>query len=292
MALSRVTQTTMTNSTLRGLQASQLRAANLQNELSTNKKLTKPSDDPAALANTMQLRTELAQDNQYLDTIGDASDRLQAADSALQDTSSLLNRAKALIVNSQNASLDDAGRNAIATELDAIRQSVISNFNATYQGRPVFGGTIAGSQAVDPDTGAYVGNDEDISVRAGRNVNVRVDVKGSTVGADVLPDLLAKTAADIRSGSTDVTDDQNQLDAAMKKVTTSLGDIGARVNQLQSTKTRITAETTDLTARISGLEDIDLAETIMELTSAQTSYQSALGAAGKIMQTSLLDYLR
>ena len=292
VSMNRVTQGAISAQSLRGLQASQSRVADLQNQLATGKKLNRPSDDPAGLSSSMQLRSQLRQDNRYLDTIGAATERLNSADTALQGVSSLLTRAKQLMVRATSSSLDDAGRQAIASELDVIGKGVTDAFNTQYQGRPVFGGTVNGSQAID-STGTYVGNDADVSVRVARGIDVRVDVKGSAAGADVLPGLLAKAAADIRAGSTtDVTDDQNQLDSAMTKVTTTLGDIGARASQIDSIKNRITSEQVDLTSRIASVENIDPAETIVQLSSAQLSYQSALGAAAKVMQTSLLDYLK
>ena len=292
VSVHRITQTSIATSSLRGLQGAQSQVAALQNQLATGKKLAKPSDDPAGLTSAMQLRSQLRQDDRYLDTIGAATDRLNTADTALQGVTTQLNRAKQLMSRATGGSLDAAAREAIATELDVIRQGVIDDFNTGYGGRPVFGGSAPGSAAID-GSGAYVGDDADLTARVARNVTVRVDVKGSAVGADVLPDLLAKAAADIRSNSTtDVMDDQNQLDGAFTKVTTALGDIGARVSQIQSTRTRITSEQVDLTTRIAGLENIDPAEPIVQLSSAQLTYQSALGAAAKVMQTSLLDYLR
>lgn len=292
VSIHRVTQSSMTSASLRGLQASQSRVADLQNELATGKKLNRPSDDPAGLSSSMQLRSQLRQDGRYLDTISSATERLNSADTALEGVSSLLNRAKQLMVRATSASLDDSGRQAIASELDVIRQGVTDAYNTTYQGRPVFGGTVNGDKAID-SSGNYVGDDADVSARVARGIDVRVDVKGSAAGADVLPGLLAKAAADIRAGSTsDVTDDQDQLDSAMTSVTTSLGDIGARVSQIDSIKNRITSEQVDLTTRIASVENIDTAEAVVQLSSAQLSYQSALGAAAKVMQTSLLDYLK
>ena len=292
VSINRVTQGSITTSSLRGLQAAQARTADLQNQLATGKKLNRPSDDPAALSSSMQLRSQLRQDDRYLDTISASTERLNTADTALEDVSSMVSRAKQLMVRATSGSLDSAGREAIATELEVIKQGVTDAYNTSYQGRPVFGGTVAGSAAIDAG-GAYVGNDADVRARVARGVDVRVDVKGAAAGADVLPGLLAKAAADIRSGSaSDVTDDQNQLDGALTMVTTSLGDIGARVSQISDIKNRITSEQVDLTTRIAGLENIDPAETIVQLSSAQLAYQSALGAAAKVMQTSLLDYLK
>ena len=292
VSVHRVTQTSMTSATLRGLQASLGRTQDLQNQLSTGKRLNKPSDDPAGLATTMQLRAQQTQDASYLSTIDDANGRLSQADTALRDISKSLTRAKELMVRANSGSMDATSKQSISTELTAIRQSVMQAYNTTWGDRPVFGGTAPGAQAVDPADGSYVGDEADIVATIGRNQSVRTDVKGSDIGADALPALLAKAVDDITSGSPDVADDQDQLDAVLGKISTALGDVGARVNQIQTTKDRITNEQIDLTDRITTIESADLPETIMQLSSSQVAYQSALGAASKIIQTSLLDYLK
>lgn len=291
VSVHRVTQTSMTSATLRGLQASLSRTQDLQNQLSTGRKLNKPSDDPAGLATTMQLRAQQTQDSSYLNAVDDANGRLSQADRALQNIASSVTRAKELMVRANSGAMDETSRQAITTELSAIRQSVVDAYNTTWGDRPVFGGTVAGSKAVDA-TGGYVGNDANIDARIGRNVSVRTDVKGSDVAADVLPALLAKAVDDINNRSADTADDQDQLDAVLGKVSTALGDVGARVNQIQTTKDRITSEQIDLTDRITSIESADLPETIMQLSSSSVAYQAALGAASKIIQTSLLDYLK
>jgi flagellar hook-associated protein 3 FlgL len=86
--------------------------------------------------------------------------------------------------------------------------------------------------------------------------------------------------------------DEDDLDAVSSKVLQALGDVGARQSRIDSAKANVDAERLDLTARISQNEEIDLPEAIMKLQSQQVAYQSALGASAKILQTSLLDYLR
>jgi flagellar hook-associated protein 3 FlgL len=86
--------------------------------------------------------------------------------------------------------------------------------------------------------------------------------------------------------------DQTQMDAVLSKVLKALGDVGARAAQLETTEQSVQSEQLDFTSRISENEDVDLPYTIMNLQTAQVAYQASLGAAAKVMQTSLLDFLR
>jgi flagellar hook-associated protein 3 FlgL len=287
----RVTNKMISDSTLRGLQANLSRNAQLQDQLSSGKMLTRPSDNPSAAVTSMQLRTQQRLDSQYLNNIDNAAARLETADRALDDISSLLIRAKSLAVNAQDPSLPGASRDAISAELSVIQKGISDSYNTQWLGRPIFGGTAPGSAAIDSN-GDYVGNDQPVTTRVAREVSIRIDVGGRDAGADVLPALLGNMAANIADGAVDTELYQDQLDAIQKQINTTRGDLGARAAQVDSTKNRVEGEQLDLKTRITNNEDVDLPKAILELQASAVAYQASLGAAGKILQTSLLDYLR
>ena len=128
--------------------------------------------------------------------------------------------------------------------------------------------------------------------RVSRDVTMRIDVKGTDAAADILPDLLARAASDVVNDLDAVAGDQDELGAVLSKVLKTLGEIGARAAQLETSEQSVDNERLDFTARISENEDVDLPLTIMNMQSAQIAYQASLGAAAKIMQTSLMDFLR
>jgi flagellar hook-associated protein 3 FlgL len=282
----------MHQATMRGLDTTLTRAQHLQNQLSSGKQVSKPSDDPAATVSSMKLRSQLRADEQYLRNIDDARGRLSLADDSLVSLSGQIRRANELMVSARDAAISPDSRAAIGAELAEIRKSVIDTYNARWIDRPVFGGTVAGSEAIDATTGTYVGNDQQIIARVSRDVTMRIDVKGTDAGADALPDLLARAAENVVNDIDAVAGDQDDLSAVLSKVLKTLGDIGARAAQLETSEQAVDSERLDFTGRISENEDVDLPLAIMNLQSAQIAYQASLGAAAKVMQTSLLDFLR
>jgi flagellar hook-associated protein 3 FlgL len=292
VVVQRVTQRQISDSALRGLQASLARTQTLQEQLSSGRRVSKPSDDPSGTAAAMKLRSQRRADEQYLRNIDDASGRLATADSALMAISDRLRRARELVVASGNGALSSEGRSALGVELTSISSEVTDLLNTRWLGRPIFGGTVAGDRAVDPTSGTYLGNDLPVTARISREATLRVDVKGTDVGADALPATLTQISSDVVNDPAALQANLAALDAAASKVLTSLGDVGARAARLETTKTNVDSERLDFTSRISQTEDVDLPETIMNLSAQQVAYQSALGAAGKILQVSLLDYLR
>jgi flagellar hook-associated protein 3 FlgL len=287
----RISQRMLVNTALNGLQANISKNQQLQEQLSSGRLVTRPSDDPAAATYSMLLRSQQTLQNQYLTNIDDAAGRLNTADAALQAIVTSVNRVKELVVNINDSGLGAPSRSAITSELSEIRKSVIDTYNTTWHNRPIFGGTVQGTAAIDSN-GTYIGNEKQMLARIDRDVTIRTDVSGSAAGADTLPGLLTTMIDDITNNSPNLGADQDQLDSVLHSVLNTIGDVGARAGQVDTTKTRVTSENLDVKSRISENEDVDLPKAILELQASQVAYQASLGAAGKVLQTSLLDYLR
>ncbi|MEJ2578824.1 MAG: flagellar hook-associated protein FlgL [Kineosporiaceae bacterium] len=290
MPVSRITQRSLSDTTLRGLQANITSLQKLQNELSSGHRISRPSDDPSGTGSAMLLSSKKAADVQYLRNIGFANSRLQTTDTTLQALSNQLRSARDLLVQSRNASLNTESMTALAQSVEQIRNEVIDLYNTRYLDRPVFGGTVAGSYAVDPSTGTYLGDDQPVTTRITSESTIRMDVRGTDVGADTVPASLDLLATNITgTGATDA--DLTALDDALSLVAQALGDIGARETRVSDAESVVTSHKTDLIERISENVDIDLPETIMNLESQKVAYQSALGAAARILQKSLVVFL-
>ncbi len=291
MTISRVTHRSMSDVSLRGLQGALTRTQRLQNELSSGKRVQTPGDDPSAAGTSMKLRAQRRANEQYLRNIEDASGRLNVTDDALTQISDRIRRARDLVASAGNGTINPQGLAAIGAEISAIRGEVVDLYNTRWLDRPVFGGTVPGTVAIDA-TGTYVGDGVPIQARISRDAVIRVDTSGAAAGASTLPDLLTQAAADVTSNPSGLGADLTALDTELGKVLQTLGDVGARAARIDNAKTNIDAERLTFTARISENEDVDLPATIMQLQSQQVAYQTALGAAAKVLQTSLMDFLR
>ena len=291
-AASRVTYRSISETALRGLQSNLSNTQRLQQQLSSGRRVSTPGDDPSAAGASMKLRSQRRADEQYLRNVEDATGRLNVTDGALTQISNRVQRAQALLIQSRDGALDASGQAAIGAELSSIRDEVVDLYNTRWLDRPVFGGTVQGSNAVDPNTGTYLGNDAPILARISRDATLRVDTSGTAAGADTLPGLMAQAASDVATNPSNVSTDLDGLATQLSTVLRTLGDVGARSERLDTTKTNVDSERLDFTSRISENEDVDLPATIMSFQSQQVAYQSALGAAAKVLQTSLMDFLR
>ena len=290
MSSSRITQRTIANTALRGLQTQLGRTQVLQQQLSSGRRVSQPSDDPSATVSSMTLRSRREADQQYLRNMDTVSGRLTVTDNALTELSDRLIAFRNLIVESRNGGLGPESQGAIAANMNAVRGEVLDLYNTTYLDRPIFGGTITGQTSVDA-SGTYLGNNQPVEIRISTDAVVRVDVSGQAAGADVLPGTLAQVAANVTStGATDA--DLTALDAAISTVSRALGDVGARAARVNQTHDLVDSHRLDLTSRISVNEDVDMPEAMMNLSAQQVGYQAALQSAAKIQQVSLVDFLK
>ncbi|MEI8261647.1 MAG: flagellar hook-associated protein FlgL [Actinomycetes bacterium] len=299
-AVSRVTQRSNGQQAIIGLQASQRRLAVLQAKMSSGKAITKPSDDPNATFSALQFRGEQARFTQWSRNAGDGLSLLKVADGQLQSMTQQVQRAKVLMIQGANTiTMTSVEREAIATEIDSLREGLMMSANFTYLGRPIFGGTTTGDGAFDSTTGAYVGDTIPVSRTAGPASTVRVDTNGAeaftttgTPSGTTIFEVLTSAAAHLRNNPSGLAADSAHLDSVLGSLSTAQAQIGSATNRLENLKSVADAHTLTLAQSISGVEDTDLTKTILDLTTQQTSYQAALQATAKIVQPSLMDFLR
>jgi flagellar hook-associated protein 3 FlgL len=273
------------------------RLLKIEEQLSSGRRINRPSDDPAGASAAMRIRTDLAMNDQYMRTVDAAKSRLSAADSALSSLTDVVQRARELTVQAGGGTLSGQQLTAIADELNQLLQHAVQIGNTNFGGQFIFAGTKTttapfAAAGDTPATVTYNGNDTPINLDLGQNAQVRVDVPGDQVFLPVT-DVLIKLRDALTSGDANAaTSNLGALDSALDGVLRAQGAIGARVNRLDSLGQRMDGEQSNLQGLQSQLEDIDVTDTIVRLNAAQNVYQAALGAAARVIQPTLVDFLR
>jgi flagellar hook-associated protein 3 FlgL len=183
----------------------------------------------------------------------------------------------------------------MASEVDQIRSSLLGFANTKYLDRPVFGGTTTGETAYDAG-GTYTGDAGQTTRTVGANSKVRVDTTGPEAfgtGDTQLFAVLQSISDNLRSGDSDaLSASLKKLDTAGDLMKNTLSEVGARYNRVTQMKQSAQDRLLSVTSQLSDVEDVDLPKTIMEMQLQQTSYQAALAASAKVIQPSLIDFLR
>jgi len=268
-----------------------------QNRLSTGKKLTRSSDDPIGMSRALELRAALSARQQETRNADDGRMWLDLADTALQDVVSQIQRARELAVRGATH-IGSGEREAIAAEVANLRDDVVALANSTHQGRGLFSGFSSGN-AVQKIAGtwSYTGDAGQINRRVAENEVVTVNVTGDVAfgfaaGNDIFTVLDNLEAALNSSDTAAIETSISGLDTSLDTVLGGLGTIGARTNQIEAANSRTLHNIETLTDQLSSLEDIDIAEAVLDLELQQTAYEAALAAFAQSSQTSLVDFLR
>ncbi|MFD2841814.1 flagellar hook-associated protein FlgL [Populibacterium corticicola] len=292
-------------SVLSNMQQNLAAMARLQEQASSGRVIQRTSDDPAKASDALSLRREQAQSAQYKRNAEDGLAWLNNIDTALNTTSSLLRRARDLVVRASNdGTMNEQTREAIAAELDGIKESLLGQANTKYLGRNLFAGTSGSDTAFDTTTYGFNGHaGSSVERRTADDVTIRVDSDGGAVfgtsatydpadpGAYSVFSMIDDLAADIRAGN-NPQDYLNRIDERVNVVLTQVAKVGASTNQIERSAESLGHKVNTLKNDIAGIENIDLAETLIELQMQEVAYQSSLNAASRVLQPSLLDYLR
>ena len=297
--MSRITNQTASRMVLANIQNNARTMHRTQDQLSSGKQVRKPSDGPAQVLSALDYRSQLRRNEQLSRNILDARSWLDSADSALTHTVSDLTRARTLVVNGVNAATDTQGRLALASEIRTIAEGLVQTANTQHLGRPIFGGTTAESVAYDA-TGAYQGDQGLVARTIASSVTVQVNRPGPDIfgaeGAGIDGNMfqMLNAVADALEAGDMATAQQGltAIDVATRRVETTQVEMGARSKQLDEVKSRNEQLTIELKLALSEVEDTDMIESIIALQAQEMAYQGALAVTAKVLQPTLLDFLR
>jgi flagellar hook-associated protein 3 FlgL len=296
MAIARMTQRMMSQQALTGMQTSLDRLAKVQEQLSTGKLINRPSDDPTGATSAMRFRASVAEQKQYARNANDALAWLNQIDATLSSMTGQVRRARDVALQGANeGSMGPQAREALATEIDQLREGLIQTANATYLGRPVFGGITGGSTSYDA-SGLWQGVPGEVVRTVADGVKIRVDVEGPDVfGADsdnVFDHLEALSTALRTNNQPAIATAINRLAADQARITDVQSSVGARTVRVEQAQKAAGDAELSLTASLAEIENTDLPKATVDLQLQEVAYRAALAATARVMQPSLLDFLR
>ena len=299
----RITHRAVTQTALLGLNSNLSAMTKLQQQLTSGKLISTPSDSPTGTNKALQIRQDQAAVEQFARNISDGQSWLDATDTALTTVINQVHRVRELTGRAANeGTMSAASREAIAVEVDALRDSLLGVANSTINGRPLFGGVTTGSVAYDRDSGDYVGApptaggaDLGITRRVSNADQVRIDITGVEAfgpqGADLF-DVVDGIADHVRNDYSALAGDLEALDVALDRLLSATSSIGARSARMESAgQVNLDMQLT-LASQLVDVEDIDLARTIMDLNQSEVGYKAALQATAQVIQPTLVDFLR
>jgi flagellin-like hook-associated protein FlgL len=292
----RITQRAVALTSLQGLNRNLDAVGKLQQQLTSGKLISAPSDSPTGTNRAMQTRSDQAATAQQARNITDAGNWLEQTDSAMRSMLDTTRRVRDLTVQGlSTGSNSDASRQALATEVTSLREGLLSLANLQIQGRPLFGGITSGAKAYDA-TGAWVGETgTQVHRRVSDSEEMRVDLTGPEAFGTAPDDLFAvvgRIAADLTADPAALETHLADLDTVMAGMLSAVANVGARATRLERVEQINSDRSIALQVQLGETENIDLPNTIMMLQMQQVGYEAALSATAKALQPTLLDFLR
>lgn len=297
----------------------------LRNIGATGKKLNRPSDNPAAIRPVFNTRKQISNVDRNLNTMGQALDTMQATDGYLGSVENIMQRAKEIMTNAVNGSLNDQDRITLADELSQLRKQLLDTSNGMVNGKYLFAGYNVTTQPFtetspynpisykydDPATWPvqYKGDNNATFLEITTGQEIQVNLTGSELffGAanldptDPQPESgrynlfneLTNAEALIRKNDDPVAmqESLDNLEGAADQNRRLRSQLGNRANLVQTTMNDQQGVNTDLKQILSRYQDADAIEAFNAITQQETAFQAALSITGKVSQLSILDYI-
>lgn len=296
MAAERITQRTLNSAVLNNLQGNLARMQKLQEQMSSGRAIRRPSDSPADTVSALRYRADIRRSEQIQRNATDGLGWLGTADTSLTQMYDVIRRVRSLALQGVNAATSANDREALAAEVETLREHALTLANTTYLDRPVFAGAAATSLAFDPTTGAYQGDGAAVNRTIAPGASVQVNLDGRDIfgpdGANLF-DVISSVADDLRNNVTDLAPtDVAALDTASVRLGDALATVGARYAQVETMRNRTDANLVEQANGLAEVESIDLPKTIVDLQLQEVAYKAALAAGARVLQPSLVDFLR
>lgn len=273
-----------------------------QKKVTTGKKFSAASEDPTSALTVMANSGAVRALDQYKRNIGVATRRLNFEETALNQLSDAITRAKELAVAQGTDTASPETRKATLAEVNQIIQQVVTLANTKDGNDYLFGGTTTNVAPYAMDTSGTVTTFTASGASGARQVEIGAGQLATTAhnatqvfGTETLGTLksLQNLADALNTGTAAaVSATISGLDTSLNSTQAVLAEVGARQNQMQIAETNITAFSQSLVALSSDLQDIDLEAAMIDLVGRQTSYQAAMSATSRVMNLNLTEYLR
>ena len=281
----------------------------LQEQITTGKKVNRPSDNPVVVMKGMAYRMQVDKIAQYQENLGEVNNWLDSTDDALDHVGKALHRANELMVNAPTGTLTQKDREALLEEIKQLREQIQDLANTKVGDKYLFSGTktetapfTGGYPPLSTDTnpaGPITPFEKDVEIEVFDGITMAVNTNALKSFKDIDTML-----ADIETTITDaggpnppnppvrldkfITEIQTQMDVVLS----SRANIGARQNRSEMMGDRLDSQEGSAKKQMSENEDVEYEKAITDMITEEAIHRAALSVGARIIQPSLVDFLR
>lgn len=295
----RVTQSMLSQSALSNISNSYLKMSQYQDQLSSGKKITKPSQDPVVAINGMYYRSDLNSVNQYQRNLTELHTWMDNSDSAMSQADNDLQRIRELVVQGKDGSLTATDRTAIADEVAQLKDDLVKTANTQVAGKYIFHGNDVTNPPVAQENPPTVASNltdpkiDNYTVEVSNGVSLKANVNPANAFSQQMFDVVGGIQTAMQNNTPDDLDGLlTNLDSVMNTFSAERSDLGARSNRLTVVEDRLNQQQVNSTQAMSDNEDVDVEKVIMDLTNQENVQRAALSVGARVIQPSLVDFLK
>ncbi|KAF0219387.1 MAG: flagellar hook-associated protein 3 [Geobacteraceae bacterium] len=313
----RVTPAMTADNALFNLQQGRSKLDKIQEQVASGVIVNRPSDDPIASRQILDLENKVKEGGQYLSNITKGNLWLNVTDTTLTSIGDIIDLAKKNVNDVSGTSTTDPtqsesvnARKIAAEQLRQLKNQLVDLGNTELQGQYIFAGFYNDTKPFNtdgtlnvPGTSGVINTEIDAKSYVQINYSGDKLLRGGGGGANVFTaldnlineiDPAINQTAGVPDAMNVVTlqNEAKNLEQARTQVSDARSEIAGRMTRMQSAENILTRNKSTLTGLISDMQNVDYIKAATELNQQQTAFQAALSATAKITQLSLLDYLK
>ncbi|WP_424924891.1 flagellar hook-associated protein FlgL [Bacillus safensis] len=301
----RVTQGMISQNSLRNISKSYEKLSKINEQAQTGKRFTKTSDDPVAAVKSLQYSTALFRNEQYKNNLNEAQNWIDTSETSVTEIIDIMSNIRDKVLDAANGTKQPEDLAAIGVEIGQMKKQIIDAMNTQMLGKFVFNGTNTNVKpVVENADGTYTFNFENYTdtnaVQANISDGITLNVNsnpisafgGQASGQNVI-EMLTDLENSLKNGTFANSDDAlGSIDQFKEVMSAERSDLGARSNRVDLVGSRLTSQFEVLKNAKSDNEDVESEKAILDLLQQETVNRAALATTAKVIQPSLVDFLR
>ncbi len=283
----------LSNNMLRNLTSSYSKMDTLMDQVSTGKKINRPSDDPVIAMKGMGYRTELKQIEQYKRNTSEVHNWMDNTDSALDKATQTMQKLRELAVQASNDTYDASERENIMKEVEQLKKHMMDIANTSVNGKYIFNGTDTETPPVNEADEFAPSSTSPVLIDVAGGTKLQANVNPEDVFGDNLFANIDSFIEDLGNNDQEAIEGNiEKLQGGIDNIINARADLGARMNRLELVENRLSEQEIVATKTMADNEDVDYEKAITELITQESLHRAALSAGSRIIQPSLVDFLR
>jgi len=307
----RITSANAFEASLTNLQRRQESLTTSQEQLTSGKRILKPSDDPAGAAQAERALAAESRSNAQMRALDTSRNAMTLSEGALGDAGELMQQARELLIGAGSGNYTDQDRSVLAEAIRGLRDDLLAVANrGDGAGRYLFGGQGADGQPLldSPGGVSYNAASGQLMAASGEASPLSIDGQAAWLQApdpanpggtlsvfDVLDRVVGELATPGRTASQvaqGISDGLRDIDSTADNLSAWRSRTGEALNRIDGIATRLSQTKLDAQQQRSDAEDLDMLQAISDFKNRQTGYDAALKTYSIVQQMSLLQYLK